>query len=219
MLKKVLLSVVVVLFVSSGAFAVIIPPMSPLLGSISHQQQFLVGDPLFTTNAGMSSVANLYHGASTAQVGQALQIFNEHTAFSGNDPSCLTQGTQEQYGDIQQAVEACGHCSVMTVSAFLDAFGSQDQFVGSSVDPKAQEQSLGLIGQQALLESDGAGGGTAVNDATLTQNQFGGNALGNVTEQSTIDLDQRSLVQGDAGSNPSTLSSAVVTTAQSQTVF
>ncbi len=216
MLKKVLFSGAVILFVCSGAFAMIIPPASPLIGSIYHQQQFLVGDPLFSTNAGMSSVANLFHGTSTAGVTQALGILNTHTACS---TSCVTQGTQTQVGEIDQSVSAAGTCSVMTVSAFLDAFGSQDQFVGNSVSPKAQEQSLGLVGQQALLQSDGAGSGSAVNDAVLSQNQYGVNAMGSVTEASSVGLNQTSSVNGVAGSNPSTLSSAVVTTAQSQVVY
>ncbi len=225
MLKKVLLLVAVVLFVSTSAFAHIFTAVPPV-GSIHQEQGFFVADPLNPFNAGLSSIANLYHGASTSSVGQVVTITNTHSASSpaycpmGPCTLCCTDtGTQTQTGLLVQSAVATGSCSVMTVSAFLDAYGSQDQYVGSAVGMKDQAQGLGVVAQQAILESDGAGTGISTNTAALAQTQVGSNAAGAATEASGIGLSQISTVTGAATSSPSTLSSAIVNTTQCQTVF
>jgi len=120
---------------------------------------------------------------------------------------------------LYQYVGAQGNCAVVSSSAFLDAFGEQEQFVGSSVSMKAQEQSLGVAAQQLLFRSDGAGSGSATHTADLGQNQMGHNSAGTVTETSGINLSQTSSVTGVPTSTAQVVNSAQVMTSQAQQVF
>ena len=225
MITRVTLAVAIVLIVTTGAYA-----DSLLAGSIWQQQSFSVGN---TTNPGMSSLLNLVHGDQDAWMGQFIDIDNEHSAPAmgpiyvvgspftgwGNCSDCLTQGSQFQHGDLDQIVEAEGDCGVISVNAFLDAAGGQEQTIGASVSPKMQVQTLGVAADQVLMRSDGEGYGEAKNGAWLEQGQRGGNAGGSVSEYSFIEADQIGQVDGEAGSTASLVGGLNVATTQSQVVY
>jgi len=225
MITRVTLAVAIVLIVTTGAYA-----DSLLAGSIWQQQQFSVGN---TINPGMSSLLNLVHGDQDAWMGQFVDVHNEHAApvglsimpvAVGSFPcqdwdSCLTKATQWQDGDLDQTVEADGKCGVISVNAFLDAAGAQEQTIGASVSPMMQVQTLGVAADQVLMRSDGAGSGEAKNNAAVAQDQFGANAGGSVDEYSYIDADQIGKVDGKAGSTASLVGGLNVTTGQSQVVY
>jgi hypothetical protein len=228
MFTKVTVAVAIVLIVTSGASAT-----SLLAGSIWQQQQFSVGNAL---NPGISSLLNLVHNDSTGSMMQNVDIINMQAApvnsgfglIGGMNPlssllcfgsSCATEAYQGQVGDLTQSVMAGGQCGVISVNAFLDAAGGQEQTIGASTSPKLQLQTLGVAADQVLMRQDGAGGGTAVNSAALSQGQSGSNAAGTVFEASTINATQVGTVGGGANSTVSLVGGMNATTGQSQMVY
>jgi len=228
MSKKIIFSVAVVLLLSTGTSAMIIV-INPPTGSVLQNQLFSIGD--VGTNAGLSSIVSLSHGGSSASSSHEVAIYNKNVAgLPGGLPigiglgigcfdGCSTVGVQVQEVGIEQNVGAGGSCAIVSASAFLDAGGNQEQFIGSSTSTKMQGQTLGLAAQEVVFRSDGGGGGHATNDATLEQTQVGVNSAGKVIESSTIELLQESCVGGAPTSTATAASSAVVTTSQNQTVF
>jgi len=255
MLKRVLLSGVVILFVSAGAFADIVIVGEPLPGSIYQHQSFAVGN---AESPGISSIVSLVHGNASASSRQFLDIKNTQNSpekshygnvgsigfgdYSGGPvvvldldsyggdcggcpdgdqckDSCETKANQCQDADLDQIVNAKGNCGIITVSSFLDAGGNQGQFIGSSVSPKLQEQSLGVVADQLLFRSDGGGSGDATNRAEMTQKQGGSNAAGSMQERSYIDADQMAEMRGKPNSTVTIVNGMMANTSQVQTVF
>ncbi len=222
MITRVTLAVAVVLMVSSGALADDVLP-----GSIWQEQAFSVGN---TTNPGISSLLNLVHGDSDADMFQYVGIDNEHFAptnqWTGGFPgwgwcgdNCDTRGWQDQEAYLEQDVEAEGQCGIISVNSFLDAAGAQEQTVGASTMPKAQVQSLGVAADQVLMRSDGGGRGEADNYAWLDQAQEGANAAGSMSEASTVEAGQYGDVSGAPNSTVSLVGGLNATTAQGQVVY
>jgi hypothetical protein len=227
MITRVTLAVAIVLIVTTGAYA-----DSLLAGSIWQQQTFSVGN---TTNPGMSSLLNLVHGDQNAEMMQFVDVENVHAApmssgwvwtvgtpmgdWRNCGDSCTTRANQYQVGDMDQIVTANGDCGVISVNAFLDAAGGQEQTIGASVSPKMQMQTLGVAADQVLMRSDGAGSGEAYNGAEIYQDQDGSNAAGSVFESSYIEADQMGEVDGQAGSTASLVGGLNATTSQAQVVY
>ncbi len=219
MLSRLLLSVAVILFVCSGAFA---QPPSILAGSVFQYQNFAVGDLLCP---GISSSVNLVHGDGGGTSLQWLNINNEHSVPACYGPICLpcpscdTAASQWQDAYLKQYSHAAGKCAIVSVNAFLDAGGIQEQTIGAATTPKTQAQSMGMAADQVLLRSDGAGGGSSVNYADLYQKQAGVNAAGSMLETSTIEGSQDASLGGAALSTVTLANSMTASTMQAQVVY
>lgn len=223
MLKKMFVAVIALLLVASVSLAGTLPILS---GSVNQIQSFNIGD---TCNNGMAAVVALTHGDTSGSVMQSLNVSNIQSSPCSATPcfdfcgigfnSCDVEALQTQIADLDQDASACGQCGIINVQTYLDAGGSQNQFIGFSTSAKQQAQSLGLAAQQVLTRADGAGGGGATNDALLSQTQAGSNAGGSVFESSTIDAIQVSGTGGAANSTTALASTLLANTAQSQQVF
>lgn len=223
MLKKVLLSVAVILFVSAVALADI--PTGAAAGSIYQYQNFVVGDLLHPSVSGISSILTVSHGDDAFSL-QSLNVSNEQSvpwwfgSFGGPfmDP-CPTLGNQWQCADLLVKTEAEADCGIITVSGFLSGMGIQDQFIGYSDDPKWQAQTLGLAADQLLLGSGNAEG-TAINDVDdMSQGQAGINGAGSISEDSLMNAFQLASVEGKPNTTVSAVNSMLATTTQNQIVF
>jgi hypothetical protein len=225
MSKKVFVFIAALLLVTSVTMA---DGMSPLAGSVSQMQSFNIGD---ICNNGMASVVALTHGDACGSVTQSLEISNKQSSpcfakpcidFGRRfpcKPSCDVEAIETQCAELDQSASAMGKCGVINVQSYMDAGGSQNQFVGFSTSPKHQDQTLGLAAQQVLTRADGAGSGMAKNDAELSQMQAGSNAAGSAFESSTIDACQVSKVDGAANSTAALASSLIAGTLQVQNVY
>jgi hypothetical protein len=227
MLKKVLFSVAVILLVSAVTFAQ--PPASAAAGSLYQYQNFVVGDIMTPSTAGMSSILTVSHGESAFSL-QSLEVGNEQSAplgfgFSplwfpgGFCDACPVKGNQWQTADMAQKTDADADCGIVTVSAFLSGWGVQEQFVGFSDAPKWQAQDLGVAADQ-LLVSSGNADGRAVNDADdVQQEQTAVNGAGSMGQYSIIDAYQIADTEGKSNTTVSAVNSMVATTAQNQVVY
>jgi len=228
MLSRFTISVAVILFVCSGAFADYDNGIGLASGSIYQYQNFVVGDLLGFDSSGLNSILVVSHGEDAFAI-NSLEIENEQSiptsfkppwctpVFPNDDPK--TAGYQWQEADIKQKTEAESGSGIITVSAFFSGFGEQEQAIGFSDDPKSQNQTLGLAADQVLLAS-GPAEGWATNDADdMSQAQVGLNTAGSMGEYSLIDAFQYSEVDGAPNTTVSALNSMIATTAQTQTVF
>jgi hypothetical protein len=226
MLKRVLLSVAVILFVSAVAFAQ--PPIGAASGSIYQYQNFIVGDLLHPSASGLSSIVTVSHGENALSI-QSLQINNEQSVPGSYDPINLplwwntpdpkTKANQEQYADIFQKTWAESDCGIITTSAFISAGGVQDQFIGYADDLKYQGQTLGLAADQ-LLVSTGNAEGTSINDVDdMSQYQIGQNGAGSMYEYSYIDAFQMGDIDGKSNTTVSAVNSMIASTTQNQLVY
>ena len=223
MLKKVLFSVAVILLVSAVTFAQ--PPASAAAGSLYQYQNFVVGDIMTPSMAGMSSILTVSHGDAAFAL-QSLDVGNEQSTpywFSPlsypwqEDPK--VKGNQLQTADLFQKTEAEADCGIVTVSAFLSGWGVQEQFVGFSDAPKWQAQDLGIAADQ-LLVSTGDAEGKALNDAdNVYQGQIGINGAGSIEQYSEIDAFQLADINGMSNTTVSAVNSMIATTAQNQVVY
>lgn len=224
MLKKVCFYIAIVLIISSSAMATDVGT-SVLGGSVSQVQTFNIGD---SYNNGMASVVALTHGDTGGSVIQSLNVDNIQSSpcnatpcfdfcFIGN--ACDVEALQTQCADLDQNASANGECGIINVNSYLDAGGSQSQFIGFSTSTKQQAQTIGVAAQQVVTRADGAGGGGATNDAYLSQTQGGSNAGGSVFESSIIDACQSTGTGGAANSTTALASTLLATTSQSQQVF
>jgi len=228
MLRRVSLAIAAILFLSSGAFAVY---GDILAGSIDQYQEFIVGD---CTNSGISTSLNLVHGDVFGSSLQHVWVENTHVAGTPCGPGpcgsrrdrhqcgstgCAPAADQSQIADICQEAEAQGCCGVISVNEFLDASGTQSQFIGSGTGMKDQFQTVGLTADQILFRSDGAGQGEAMHHVWLNEEQNGTNSAGSVHETSTVDACQESSVRGAANSTATLVNSLTVDTLQWQTTY
>jgi hypothetical protein len=226
MLRRVSLAIAAILFVSSGAFA---NCNDILAGSIDQYQEFTVGDIM---NPGISTSLNLVHGDVFGSSLQHVWIENTHVAGKPCGPcrpgirrhqcgitGCAPAADQTQIADLCQEAEVQGCCGVISVNEFLDAYGTQSQFIGSGVGMKNQYQTVGLTADQVLFRSDGAGSGDAMHHVWLNGNQNGVNSAGSVHESSTVDACQEASVSGDANSTATLVNSLTVDTLQWQTTY
>jgi hypothetical protein len=225
MCTRISVAIAVVLLVCSVVGAQDILP-----GSAWQYQDFVVGD---LANPGISSVLNTVHGSGAyAFANTSLDIGNSQGTPVCYGPigvvglpgqlcvaDCLTAAGQCQDGLLVQTAEADGDCAIISVNAFLDAGGAQEQTIGASTSPKSQGQSLGMAADQVLLRSDGGGLGWAQNTADLLQAQMGKNAAGSVRERSSIDACQYGEVNGNAGSTATLATSMNACTTQAQVVY
>jgi hypothetical protein len=232
MLRRVSLAIATILFLSSGAFA---GYGDILAGSIDQYQGFTIGD---TMCSGLSTSLNLVHGDI---YGSSLQhVWVENTNVAGTpcghgscshgidrhqcgdqcgSTGCAPAADQSQIADICQEAEARGCCGVISVNEFLDASGTQSQFIGSGTEMKDQFQTVGLTADQILFRSDGAGSGEATHHVWLNEEQNGVNSAGAVHETSTVDACQESSVNGAANSTATLVNSLTVDTLQWQTTY
>jgi hypothetical protein len=176
----------------------------------------------------MATVIALTHGDAGASVDQSLDVDNIQSAPCNATPCwdigwcgslCDVEAVQIQNADLDQTSGANGECGIVNVNSFLDAGGTQDQFIGFSTSLKSQAQGLGLAAQQVVTRTDGAGGGGTTNDATVSQMQAGSNAGGSAFEASTIDAYQTSGTGGAANSTTALATSLTATTSQAQNVY
>ena len=218
MSKKVFVFVATLLFVTSVTLAT-----NPLAGSVTQVQSFNIGDAM---NNGIASVVALTHGDTGGSVVQSLNVANVQSSPCIANPcfdlgyfnSCGVDAVESQTANLDQAASAMGECGIINVQTYLDAAGSQNQFIGFSTSTKTQSQSLGLAAQQVLTRADGSGGGVGANDALLSQTQAGSNAGGSVFESSIIDACQVSNAGGAANSTAALASTMIATTSQVQQV-
>lgn len=230
MVTRVALAVAVVLVASTVTLA---DPPGVLPGTIWQQQSFAVGS---AQNPGISSLINLVHGDQEADMYQFVEIDNWHNAPAyfgtpwplaggGGSPfwwdrdNCDTKAFQWQSGFMEQDTEAWGKSGIISVNAFLDAAGGQEQTIGGSTDPKLQMQTLGVAADQVLLRSSGGGGGEADQEADLYQEQEGLNAAGSMYESSWITVGQFGDVDGRANSTASLVGGLNAQTSQGQIVY
>ncbi len=232
MLRRVSLAIAAILFLSSGAFA---DYSDILAGSIDQYQEFIVGDIM---NSGLSTSLNLVHGDVFGSSLQHVWVENTHVAGTpcgpcspginyhrcGTTDQCGTTGCapaadQTQIADICQEAEAQGCCGVISVNEFLDAGGTQSQFIGSGTGMKDQFQTVGLSADQILFRSDGAGSGVAMHNVWLNGDQNGANSAGSVHESSTVNACQEGSVNGAANSTATLINSLTVDTVQWQTTY
>jgi len=221
MFKKVFVFVASLLLVTSAVMATNFA--NPLAGSVTQIQSFNIGD---LCNNGMASVVALTHGDTGGSVAQSLNIANIQSSPCFATPcinfgcfnQCGVEATQSQTAGLDQDASASGKCALINVQTYLDAFGSQNQFIGNSTTIKQQNQTLGLAAQQVLTRADGAGGGSGTNDAFLSQTQAGSNAGGNVFESSVIDASQVSSTGGAANSTTALAATIQAMTTQVQQV-
>jgi len=223
MFKKVCVFIAALL-VTSVALAT-----NPLPGSVTQIQSFGIGD---VTNNGMASVVALTHGDTGGSVVQSLNVANIQSSPCFATPcfnlgsnlgsiclnSCGVEALETQTANLGQSATAAGTCALVNVQTYLDAAGSQNQLIGFSTATKVQGQSLGLAAQQVLTRADGAGCGTGVNTAALSQTQAGSNAGGSAFESSVINASQVSSAGGAANSTAALASSMLAQTMQSQQV-
>ncbi len=221
MSKKVFVFVAAMLLVTSVSMATNVLPLN---GSVTQFQSFGIGD---ICNNGMASGVILTHGSTGGAVTQSLGVTNIQSSPCGATPCidlgcfgnpCDVEAKQIQEADLDQKASANGACAIVNVQTYLDAGGQQNQFIGMSTSPKQQVQSLGVAAQQVLTRADGAGGGSAVNNADLSQTQSGSNAGGSAFESSIIDAFQISGANGAANSTAALAASLVATTSQNQQV-
>ena len=195
MLRKVLLSVAVVLWVSSVSFA-----------GIEQAQTFGVD---------LQEAIELMHGHQNGDSFKSIVVTNTQNACA----PCPTLGAQSQFACLMQSANAIGDCAVILVGTSLTAIGMQGQMIGECCEPKMQLQSLGLNGLQAIQKSDGPGEGHTMNQAILRQTHDGANACGGMSETSTVMALQLANLTGEACATGTVVSSMDVTTTQSQGVF
>lgn len=218
MFKKVFVFIAAPLLVTSVSLA-----ENPLAGSVTQIQTFNIGD---ICNNGMASVVALTHGDAAGSVVQSLNVANIQSSPCMATPcinfgcfnSCGVEAVETQTANLDQSASALGSCGIINVQTYMDAGGSQNQFIGFATSTKQQTQTLGLAAQEVVTRASGAGGGTAVNDATLAQTQAGSNAGGSVFESSVIDATQVSNAGGAANSTVALASTLIATTAQAQQV-
>ena len=127
MLSRILLSSVIALLVSAGAFADII-----------QQQGYAIG----TTTNGIELLQGLQNGQGS------------NTMVVNNDQSTATNGgtsaQQSQSGLLNQVGSAAGDVAVVSVGQIFHAFGGNTQPIGGLVNPMLLGQSLGLLGTQLV---------------------------------------------------------------------
>ena len=219
MFKKIAVVLTAVLMVTSVASATDV-----LAGSILQTQAFTVGN---IAQTGMATVLNLVHGDAMASSIQALDIDNVQSAPGSIMPRldtcffnvCAATAFEAQNADLNQTANATGSCGIISISAYLDAAGTQTQGIGNATDPKVQGQSLGVAADQVLLRSSGEGGGIATNSADLCQVQAGANSAGSVLETSAIDACQVGITGGAANSTVTMANTMIANTTQAQSVY
>lgn len=195
MSKVIATSVVLVLVVSTGAFAT-------LAGQIQNQ----------ITNIGLVTDVELMHGDQQANSLQNLVVDNQQCATG----ICSAVAHEGFFASIGQAAEACGQCALVGAVQNLVLGGTQAQEVGEGVGPKAQLQGVGLTATQTLAKADGAGGANALHTIVAQADQTATNPAGQLTESSTIMGMQTSSLNGQAGANGYVDSGMTVTTSQTQ---
>ncbi len=172
----------------------------------------------------MASAVQWFGGDPTGESFQKVNVTNTHEAKTGSThyqkPSGAgTKASQLQRAKFTQKGTAEGEAGSISINHFLDADGTQDQYIGSGVGTKRQEQSLGLAADQILIKTGGTASGEAFFDIKkLTQEQYGKNAAGFAKEISTIGGQQYATFSGQAGSDGSIVNSMAVQTTQSQKV-
>lgn len=194
MLRRIVLSLAIVLLVSTGAFADII-----------QLQDYIVG----ATNGIV-----LEHGHQNGQGSHTICINNDQSA----QKICGAFANQSQTALLNQIGSACGDCAVITVGQIFDAYGAQTQAIGDCVEPMLQGQSFGLIGSQLVAKSDGGGSGSASHMFVGNQSQAAGNPLGAMRESSSIGAFQNSSLSGTPGATGVVTSSMNVSTMQAQAI-
>ncbi len=195
MFKVIAASMVLVVVVSSGAFATMASDI---------QQQ--------VTNIGLTNNIDLLHGSQTASSLQNLVVNNAQCTAG----ICNTNAHQSLLASIGESATACGNCALVGVAQGLVITGQQAQEVTEGVGPKAQLQGLGLAADQTVARADGEGGGNALHTIVASGEQEASNSAGTQHESSTILGMQTSSLAGAAGATGIVDSSMTVTTAQTQ---
>jgi len=194
MLRRILLTLAIVLLASTGAFAGII-----------QLQDYIVG---------ASNGIELLHGHQSGEGSHTICINNDQTA----DKICGTLASQCQNAVLNQIGSARGDCAVVAVGQIFDAFGGQTQAIGDCVEPMLQGQNFGLIGTQLVGKSEGDGSGTASHMFVGNQSQAASNPMGNMRESSSIGAFQNSCLTGSAGATGLVTSTMNVSTVQAQAI-
>jgi hypothetical protein len=196
MSKLVTLSVVVVLLTATGTFA-------QALGAIDHIQDSFVG---------LNNQIDLQHGHQNAASQQNLCVDNSQAASQ----ICGSYGNERFLGNFVQTGNAWGDCAVVGLVQQVSAVGSQAQFVGQCVGPKAQGQNLILGAVQGLAKTAGPGGGDANHVIVLQESQEAANSAGTMQESTNIVGLQDSSINGTAAATGAVSSTMDVQTTQNQ---
>jgi hypothetical protein len=196
MLKKFVFSTVIILLVSSGAFACI--------GVIDQGQDFTVG---------LHGVVGLFHGYNNGSYFQMASVNNGQSA-SGVSP---LHASQNQTGFFVNSGNAEARRGSVLVKGLLEADGAQEQYV-RRYGPMNQNQSLGLTSNQ-LLKVRGSGEGDALNAAVMHQRQDATNAAGSMNQSSSVMVLQSSDLTGCGRSCGIVVNCVSVETNQNQAVY
>ena len=194
MLRRIVLSLAIVLLVSTGAFA-----------GITQLQEYIVG----ATNGIV-----LEHGHQNGDGSHTICINNDQCA----EKICGAWANQTQAALLNQIGSACGDCAVINVGQIFDAYGAQTQAIGDCVEPMLQGQSSGLAASQIVAKSGGQGAGNATHAFVGNQSQAAANPLGAMRESSSVGAFQSSALQGSPGATGVVTSSMSVSTMQAQAI-
>jgi hypothetical protein len=197
MLRRLVLSLAIVVWVCGGVFAAI-------PGKI-QMQDYVIGATIGI---------DLLHGHQTGQGSHTIAI-NNNQAVSN---ICGAWATQSQAALLNQVGSAQGDCAVASVGQIFDAFGGQTQAVGECINPILQGQEFGLLGDQLVAKSEGAGSGSAYHMLGGNQSQVAGNPIGTMLESAATGAFQNSLLTGGPGATGTVISSMAVDTLQAQSI-
>jgi hypothetical protein len=195
MLKVIAASMVLVVVVSSGAFATT---------SSDIQQQ--------VTQIGLGNTIDLLHGSQTASSLQNLVVSNSQCTTG----ICNTNAHESLLASIGESATACGNCALVGVEQGLSIVGQQGQEVTEGIGAKVQLQGLSLVADQTVAKADGEGTGNALHTIVASGEQQASNSAGTQQESSTILGMQTSSLSGAAGATGIVDSSMMVTTTQTQ---
>ena len=204
MVKAIAVSMIVVLFMGSSAFA---------LGDIFQG---------FNFDASLMGSISLPAGPGTGSLAQNLMVGNDQAATGVG-----TAASQGIFGMLNQIGFADGMCAGLTVDQVLLAgsidaavpFGGtsaagQVQSITGCLGQVAQGQGVAVIGTQSLVKQLGPGGAGASNSVFLHQDQAADNVMGAVTEDSCLAVMQNSALGGGPGSVGSVMTAMQAGTAQ-----
>jgi len=194
MLRGFSLPVVVILLLSSGAFA-----------AVGHAEGFSI------------NALNLVHrvgGAGWAKSGNIVMVGHSQEAYTAG-----TAAIQEEKGILTQSAKAAGIGGATTVlqNASIDALQGQT-IVRAGPGVQAQGQSLTVGLNNIVLKAGGVGGAVGAQHFFGTQEQFQMSPGGIGTNSQTVGTAQFAAVAGGPGSNVVVINSLDVKMGQSQIV-
>jgi len=190
MLRRFALSVVIILLLSSGAFAF-----------IGQVEGFSIGAANLVARSG---------GFGSAEGGNMLAAYHEQVGY---DACSGTIAIQKEGGVLGQAATAVGVCGTTGVGQEAEVFGLQGQL---ATNPQMQGQVLGVSLGQTAYKDGGVGGAEGAQGFVGGQSQIISSPTGTSTESQFIGVAQYSAVGGGPHSDAVASNEADITMAQGQ---